>query len=140
MNTSDVTFRAACADDAAHVLEYLEPFVVAQQILPRSAREMDVLVENAFLAHRNSQIVGFAAIEIYSLKLAEIQCLAVSADVRGLGIGKELVTRCVTVAREKGILEVMAISSSGDFLKQCGFEYTLPNQKRALFYRPGDSS
>ena len=140
MNTSDVTIRAACPDDAVDVLEYLEPFVVAQQILPRSAREMDVLVENAFLAHRDGQIVGFAAIEIYSLKLAEIQCLAVNTEMRGLGIGKELVNRCVTVARNKGILEVMAISSSGDFLKTCGFDYTLPHQKRALFYRPGDDS
>lgn len=140
MDTSDIVYRDACADDADHVLEYLEPFVVAQQILPRSSREMAVLVENAFLAHRESQIVGFAAIEIYSLKLAEIQCLAVSAEVRGLGIGRELVNRCVTVAREKGILEVMVISSSDDFLTQCGFDYTLPNQKRALFYRPGDNS
>lgn len=140
MEASDIKYRAASSDDAAAVLEYLEPFVIAQQILPRSRREMDVLVENAFLAYAGDCIIGFAAIEIYSLKLAEIQCLAVNSDFRGQGIGKELVNRCVMVAREKGILEVMAISSSGDFLEQCGFRYTLPNQKRALFYRPGESS
>jgi hypothetical protein len=29
----------------------------------------------------------------------------------------------------------MAISASDHFLKESGFDYSLPNQKRALFYR-----
>jgi len=32
----------------------------------------------------------------------------------------------------------MAISTSDDFLMQCGFDYSLPNQKRALFIHPGE--
>jgi amino-acid N-acetyltransferase len=38
-------------------------------------------------------------------------------------------------AREKGIMEVMAISASEGFLRQLGFDYSLPEQKRALFYQ-----
>ena len=38
-------------------------------------------------------------------------------------------------AKEKGILEVMAISASDAFLRKLGFDYSLPEQKRALFYQ-----
>jgi len=30
----------------------------------------------------------------------------------------------------------MAISASDAFLKECGFDYSLPKQKRALFVEP----
>lgn len=78
-------------------------------------------------------IVGFSAVEIYSRKLGEIQCLAVAEGYQGNGIGTALVKACVDRAREKGILEVMAISASEGFLRQLGFDYSLPEQKRALF-------
>ena len=42
---------------------------------------------------------------------------------------------CVERAKQHNILEVMAISASDEFLKQCGFDYSLPDQKRALFFR-----
>jgi amino-acid N-acetyltransferase len=32
-------------------------------------------------------------------------------------------------------MEVMAISSSEDFLAKIGFNYALPDQKRALFFQ-----
>jgi amino-acid N-acetyltransferase len=80
-------------------------------------------------------IVGFSAVEIYSRKLSEVQCLAVHEDFHGRGIGSELVRCCVEKAREKGVLEVMAISASDNFLRNLGFQYALPDQKRALFYQ-----
>jgi len=78
-------------------------------------------------------IIGFSAVEIYSRKLSEVQCLAVHEDFHGRGIGSELVRCCVEKAREKGVLEVMAISASDNFLRNLGFQYALPDQKRALF-------
>ena len=81
----------------------------------------------------NKKVVGFSAVEIYSRKLSEIQCLAVADGYQGNGIGSALVKACVEHAREKGILEVMAISASDGFLRQLGFDYSLPEQKRALF-------
>jgi amino-acid N-acetyltransferase len=46
-----------------------------------------------------------------------------------------LVKACVDRAKEKGILEVMAISASDEFLRKLGFDYSLPEQKRALFFQ-----
>lgn len=100
--------------------------------------ELILLMANGYVAEVTdpagaTKLVGFSAVEIYSRKLGEIQCLAVSDGYQGNGIGSALVKACVERAREKGILEVMAISASEGFLRQLGFDYSLPEQKRALF-------
>jgi amino-acid N-acetyltransferase len=86
-----------------------------------------------FVVLYQDEIVGFASVEIYSKKLSEIQCLAVSQQHQGKGLGGFLVANCVELARERGVMEVMAISSSDGFLLNQGFNYSLPNQKKALF-------
>ncbi len=121
-------------DDLTAVQRLLKPFVEQHLLLPRTPDELSVLMHHAFIATVDGQLIGFAAIEIYSQKLAEIQCLAVDTAFHGLGIGKQLVANCVNRAKQHNILEVMAISASDEFLKQCGFDYSLPDQKRALFY------
>lgn len=83
-------------------------------------------------------IIGCAALEIYSRKLAEIRSLAVAASAQGQGVGRKLVDACVERAREHNILEVMAITASDAFFQSCGFDYTLPSLKRAVFLQTRD--
>ena len=126
--------REATMDDLTDIQRLLSPFVEQHLLLPRTSDELAVLLQHAFIATVDGQLIGFAAFEIYSQKLAEIQCLAVDTTFHGQGIGKQLVANCVNRAKQYNILEVMAISASDKFLKQCGFDYSLPDQKRALFY------
>lgn len=131
-----IIVRSAAAKDLDAVQTFLEPFVAAEYLLPRTREELTSLLTNSFCAEDNSRIVGFAAVEIYSRKLAEVQCLAVHLDYQRRGIGKRLVRKCIQLSRDRQILELMVISASDQFLKECGFDYSLPNQKRALFYWP----
>ncbi len=131
-----IVLRAAEPADFPAVLAFLEPFVSQQQILPRTDQELAKLLKNGFVAHGQGQLIGFAAVEIYSWKMAEIQCLAVSADWRGRGIGRRLIRRCVNRAAELNIYELMAITASEKPFTDCGFDYSLPGQKRALFVHP----
>ena len=116
---------------------FIQEFVDRRQLLPRSFEEIKKLAEHSFVARVEGRLVGFVALEVYSRKLSEIQCLAVDAQFRRLGIARELVNRCVACAREMGIAELMAISNSDEMFLACGFDYSLPNQKRALFIQPG---
>ncbi len=131
--------RSAQPHDRDLILELIEPFVEQRLLIPRSAEEISDLLGLGFVAVAGDALVGFAAIEIYSRKLAEIQCLAVSPQAHGMGIGSELVAVCLNIAKKHNVLEVMAISSSGNFLEKCGFDYSLPGHKRALFYNTGDN-
>ncbi len=129
----DCHIRSARTSDGPLVLELIEPYVAQRVLLPRTLDEIEELLNNGFVAEANGSIVGFAALEIYSKKLAEIRSLCVADEFRRHGIGKQLVTACVQFARERSILEVMAITSSEDFFRSCGFDFTLPGEKKAFF-------
>ncbi len=134
------TIRQATESDLPAIQNLLQPYVVARKLLKRTKAELLTLIGNGFVAETQeaddkAKIVGFSAVEIYSRKLSEVQCLAVADGYQGHGIGSDLVRSCVERARDRGILEVMAISASDSFLRNLGFDYSLPDQKRALFYQ-----
>lgn len=130
-----VTIRKAEPAEASKIADFITPFVEDGRLLPRTYDEMDDLIDNFFIAEIEGRMVGCAALEIYSWKLAEIRSLAVSPDAQGMGVGRMLVQTCVDLADERGILEVMAITSSDQFFRACGFDFTLPGEKKAVFYQ-----
>ena len=147
--------RQALPGDVEVIHALMRPFVMQRRLLSRTQAELVELSRHGFVAmagqpqnagseqsssagQRSSaesapRCVGFSAVEVYSPKLAELQCLAVHPDFQRFGVGKRLVGMCVDRARELGVMEIMAISSSDRFLENCGFDYSLPDQKRALF-------
>lgn len=130
--------RHAEIGDAHALSDFILPFVDVGKLLPRTVDELMSLIPHCFLAECEGRIIACAALEIYSPKLAEIRSLAVDPAYQRTGIGKRLVKTCVDLAHSKNILEVMAITSSEDFFKSCGFDFTLPGEKKALFVRTRD--
>lgn len=130
--------RSVTIDDLPQIAKFIEPFVAEGKLLPRTTEELEDLLPHGFIAEMDSQIIGFAALEIYSPKLSEVRSLAVMPIYRGKGVGRELIARCVERARERKVLEVMAITSNEEFFKQCGFDFTLPGEKKALFLMTRD--
>lgn len=129
-----VTVRSAVVDDIPAIADLIKPYVDEGSLLERTYDEFGELLPNFFVAvDADGTLVGCAALEIYSRKLAEIRSLAVAASAQGQGIGRKLVDACVERARERNILEVMAITASDAFFQSCGFDYTLPSLKRAVF-------
>jgi len=145
MEDKSISIRDANPDDLAAVQEFLQPYMDSQHLLQRTSLELELLLKHAFVAFKeeandDASIVGFVALEIYSKKLAEVQCLAVAEKFRRQGIGRGLVRRCVQRAADEKVKELLAISSSEEMLMACGFDYSLPEQKRAFFLQPGEPS
>jgi N-acetylglutamate synthase-like GNAT family acetyltransferase len=135
----NVVVRPAEARDLNSLDAFIQPFVAAGSLLPRTFDELELLLPRGFVAERTGEIVGFAALEVYSKKLAEVRSLAVAEELRGKGVGKKLVDSCVRLAHELNVLEVMAITANEDFFRSCGFDFTLPGQKKALFIQTRDT-
>lgn len=127
------TVRSARADEVTNVGEFLAPFIAQERLLPRTHEELGELTRHGFVAVQGDQIVGFAALEVYSTKLGEIRSLAVDPRFHRHGIGKALVDACLERAREQRVFEIMAITSADEFFRRCGFDFTLPGEKKALF-------
>ena len=137
---TNIEIRQALPSDAADIHALLRPYVSQHLLLERSEAEVIELTRHGFCATDSGsgnaeRCIGFAAIEIYSTKLAELQCLAVHPSHQGTGLGKELVNHCIQRAKEMDVMEVLAISSSEGFLQSCGFDFSLPDQKKALFFQ-----
>jgi amino-acid N-acetyltransferase len=128
-----IEIRDAHKDDLNALQTFLKPFVEAKHILPRSDEDLLTLVRHGFVAERDGNVVGFAALEIYSKKLAEIQSLAVAKSLQGQGVGTQLVEACVARARQENVLELMAITAKENLFRKVGFDFFMPNQKRAVF-------
>ena len=138
MTESQIEIRRARRDDIEPLAVFLEPFVAAKEVLPRTPDELFYLISTGFVAVDGDQIVGFATLEIYSNKLGEVRSLTVSSKHRGQGVASRLVQSCVDLASEKGVYEVMAITAADDLFRNLGFHDALPGQKRALFLQTRD--
>ncbi|RMF78772.1 MAG: GNAT family N-acetyltransferase [Chloroflexi bacterium] len=132
---TDIIVRPAVKADIPRIEAFIEPFVNEGTLLPRTYDELEQWFPNFFIAERDGEMVGCAALEVYSKKLAEIRSLAVLPEMQGSGVGRRLVQACIDLAKERDILEVMTITASEDFFKACGFDYTLPGLKKALFFQ-----
>ena len=128
------TIRPARREDIPLLAEFLVPFVEAERLIPRTLTELDELYPQFFIAESERQLIGCAVLEIYSPKMAELRSLAVLPEQRNNGVGRALVQACLERARAANVLEVMAISSKENFFLNCGFDFTLPGEKKAFFY------
>ncbi len=130
-----IPIRNAVAADIAWLPDFLAPFVARRELLSRSTDELKQLLRHAFVAEAEGRAVGFAAVELYSPKLAELQCLSVDEAFRGRGIGRRLAALCIQRAREHDVFEVMAITSREEVFRACGFGPDLSGPEMALFIR-----
>jgi amino-acid N-acetyltransferase len=78
-------------------------------------------IKSFFVAEEDKTIVGCCALDIYSKKIAEVRSLAVLNKYRNKGVATELVNRCLEKAKQRGIYEVLAITSREKLFKRLGF-------------------
>jgi len=106
-HTANVTIRRARPGESEAIARFIRPFVEDGKLLDRTYEELEHWIDNLFIADREGEIVGCAALEVYSRKLAEIRSLAVAPSVQGTGVGKQLVNACVQpgiVNRNSGLV------------------------------------
>ena len=78
-------------------------------------------IKSFFVAEENGKIIGCCALDIYSKKIAEVRSLAVLNKYRNKGVATELVNRCRERAEQRGVYEVLAITSKEKLFKRLGF-------------------
>jgi len=91
-------------------------------ILKRTEDEVATNIRSYILAKKDNIIVGYAALHIHSMRLAEIRSLIVSSNYRGLNIGKQIVEYTLKEAKELSVKEdVLVLTYLPEFFKKLGF-------------------
>ncbi len=91
-------------------------------ILERNEDEVSTNIRSYVLAKESEQIVGYAALHIHSLRLAEIRSLIVSSEYRGKHIGKKIVEFCLEEAKSLEVSgEVLVLTYLPSFFQKMNF-------------------
>ncbi len=122
--------------DAITIARLINFYAEKGKLLRRSVREIARNIGSFFVAVENDKVVGCVSLDVYSRKMAEIRSLAVDPHFVRCGIGKQLVAKCIEEAKKKKILELLVITSEERFFQKLGFNYTLPGERKALFFNP----
>jgi amino-acid N-acetyltransferase len=103
-------------------------------ILERSRDEVSTNIRSYVLAKDRDRVIGYVALHIHSMRLAEIRSLIVSAECRGQDIGKKIVHFALEEAKSIGVQEdVLVLTYLPEFFIKLGFveipKDTIPEHK-----------
>lgn len=119
-----VLLRRATIGDAGTIHDLLDGYVALGLVLPRTRAQVDAMIDDFIVAWDGADIVGCAALKIYSPLFAEIGGLAVAAHWHGQGIGRLLVDALVEEAIAADMTRVFALTLQEGFFHKLGFRTT----------------
>ena len=129
-----VKFVKAKLNDIPAMQKLVADEVKSGIILERSEDEVSTNIRSYVLAKDGDKVIGYAALHIHSMRLAEMRSLIVSLDYRGQDIGKKIVLFTLEEAKNMGVEEdVLVLTYLSEFFTKLGFteipKETIPEHK-----------
>ena len=90
-------------------------------ILVRSESEMATTIRSYTVVYDKNELVGFVALHIHSITLAEIRSLVVKDSYRGQGIGKKLIQSCINEGKDIQLEELLVLTYKQSLFEKFGF-------------------
>ncbi len=118
-----VIFSKPLLTDIPQMQEIVKNEVEEGIILPRSDDELATNIRSYTVAidEESGEIIGYVALHIHSMRLAEIRSLIVKEGHRHRKIGSMLVEKAVEEGRRLKVAEVLALTYMGNFFERLGF-------------------
>ena len=117
-----VTYKKPILTDIAQMQRLALEYVKDGIILPRSDDEVATNIRSYTIAKIDDEIVGYVALHIHSVRLAEIRSLIVHKSLQGRGIGTNLVQQAIKEGKELAVKEILALTYSKEFFEKLGFQ------------------
>ena len=118
---ANVDLRAACASDAPAIHALIVGHLAEGRLLPRDRDEIAMHAHRFVVAMSDERMVACAELAPLSRNVAEIRSLVVHRNVRGLGLGTELVHELVNLASAGGFEKLCAFTHAPSFFVQRDF-------------------
>lgn len=128
-----VEFFKPLVSDIKDMQNLVKDEVDSGTILLRTEDEMATTIRSYTAVRIDSVLVGFCALHVHSINLAEIRSLIVSEDARGKRLGKSLVEHCLEEAKTLGLKEILSLTYQRKFFEDLKFieisKESLPEHK-----------
>jgi amino-acid N-acetyltransferase len=113
--------RKAVIADVKEIQRLINEFARKEQMIPRAINELYENIRDFVVAEEDGTIKGVCALHVLWEDLAEVRSLAVRKEYQMLGIGKQMVKRCMSDAKALGIKRVFVLTYQPLFFKKLGF-------------------
>jgi len=131
--TMKISYRKAVLGDIVKMRQMVQPEVESGIILDRTEDEIATNIRSYMLAYSDEILVGFCALHIHTVSLAEIRSLVVKDGYRGNKIGESLVVQLLEEGRKLGVQKVLSLTYKQSFFERLGFieipKESLPEHK-----------
>ncbi len=118
---SEIVLCKPTLHDVREMQDLVRPYVDEGIILLRKDEEVANTIRSYTIAKENGEIVGFAALYIYSPQLGEIRSLVVGKNHQRKGIGKKVVGALLDEGRGYGLKRVLSLTFETAFFLSLGF-------------------
>ncbi len=138
--------RQATIDDVPGILELITPLEQADVLVRRSREHLEMEIDHFAIMERDGMIIACAAVHPFFAnkevnnkeQMAELACLAVHPEYRGIGRGNALLKYIEQHALEQGMQKLFAFSTkSSHWFIERGFKKAdikaLPMKRKALY-------
>lgn len=115
--------RPAHAGDVAAIHAIVRRYAAQGALLSRTRRDIRAAIEDyVVVVDTHRRVLACAALSGYSPTLAEVSSVAVARSAQGHGLGTMAVRGTEALARERGIVELFAMTTAEAFFESLGYE------------------
>lgn len=119
--TPHCTIQRPTSSDVPALKALIDHAVAQGNVLPRSLETLYANIHQYFTYVDEQGIGGCCALCPDGANMAEIRSLVVRDDLRGHGVGVQLLDACIEEARRQGYHRIYALSRLPEFFERHGF-------------------
>ncbi|MFF4404690.1 amino-acid N-acetyltransferase [Streptomyces sp. NPDC001262] len=118
-----VTVRRARTSDVPAVRELINTYARDRILLDKATVTLYEDIQEFWVAERDEDgtVIGCGALHVMWEDLAEVRTLAVDPDVRGAGVGHQVLDKLLRTARWLGVRRIFCLTFEVDFFTKHGF-------------------
>ncbi|MCF3125170.1 MULTISPECIES: amino-acid N-acetyltransferase [Streptomyces] len=123
LSAKAVSVRRARTSDVPALRRLLDAYVGERILLDKATVTLYEDIQEFWVAERddNAELVGCGALHVMWEDLAEVRTLAVNPEVKGAGIGHQLLDKLLQTARWLGVRKVFCLTFEVHFFAKHGF-------------------
>ena len=117
-----IEVRPARTSDIKGIHKLIVEFASGGRMLQKETATLYESVQEFVVAVEDGEVIGCGALHVLWEDLAEVRSVAISEELRGQGIGNQILERIIERARELGLARIFCLTFETKFFGRHGFE------------------
>ena len=117
-----ITFRSAKTSDVKGIRKLIDTYAPQRRILSKETVTLYESVQEFVVAVDGENVVGCGALHVLWEDVAEVRTVAVSEELRGKGVGHQILELLITRAEAVGVKKIFCLTFETEFFGRHGFK------------------